>query len=98
MLILGQPTGHTPGTGSGTGIQNADVPVALTGQRLRHSWPHLFGRQRSSTTTAIRLDLPDMLLLSLPQSGWILGGLGCALRAEISCYLVLGWGIGAWEP
>lgn len=39
------------------------VPVALTGQRLRHSWPHLLGRQRSSTTTAIRLDLPDILLL-----------------------------------
>jgi hypothetical protein len=36
----------------------------LTGQRLRHSWPHLFGRHRSSTTTAIRLERPDILLLN----------------------------------
>lgn len=33
--------------------------MALTGQRLRHCWPHLLGRHRSSVTTAIRLDLPD---------------------------------------
>jgi hypothetical protein len=45
----------------------SNVPVALTGQRLRHSWPHLLGRQRSSTTTAIRLDLPDILLLPVTQ-------------------------------
>ena len=39
------------------------VPVALTGQRLRHCWPHLLGRHRSSATTAIRVDRRDIVRL-----------------------------------
>ena len=77
MLI---PADHGPpleaGSGDGFKIElespsyrQADIPVALTGQRLRHSWPHLFGRHRSSTTTAIRLGRPDILLVSLKSAG-----------------------------
>jgi hypothetical protein len=44
-----------------TGGVDGATPAAL------HSWPHLLGRQRSSTTTAIRLDLPDILLLPVTQ-------------------------------